>query len=189
MVVGNPATFAIESEITKAFEKQAFRALGFFVLWVSGTCYGVKEPTSMLAGSFNDVVRRLAKRGTHNVPIPTDATATSIAHAYMCAIYADCEDAQYFGMSEEEFGQTIRPSGVVWAPDSNDEAFDDGSYMLHFDCGQLVRLIAFKSVEDPIYDLGSLREIRLPESEFYDILKSWKDKFDAEWSGFPKTSF
>jgi immunity protein 42 of polymorphic toxin system len=36
MIVGNPSIFAIESQITKAYESLSMRALGFFVVHIGG---------------------------------------------------------------------------------------------------------------------------------------------------------
>src|SRR5690242_20205886 len=49
----------------------------------------------------------------------------------------------YFGMSEAQFTKTLHSNSLVWAPDG-DEAFDDSGYVLQFDLGDLVRLIAFR---------------------------------------------
>ena len=48
---------------------------------------------------------------------------------------------------------------LVSAPDG-DEAFDDGSYVLQFDVGDRVRLIAFKR-PDQLVDLASVRAVFL----------------------------
>lgn len=61
MIIGNPSIFAIESTITRAYERQSLRALGFFVIHVRGHCYGVRSPDStFLACSYDEVLRRLA---------------------------------------------------------------------------------------------------------------------------------
>jgi hypothetical protein len=61
MMIGNPGIFAIESEISRAYERLGLRALGFFVLHVGGRRYGVYEPeATMLANSFDDVQERIA---------------------------------------------------------------------------------------------------------------------------------
>jgi hypothetical protein len=56
MIVGDPSVFAIESEITRAYERLSFRALGYFVIYVCGRSYGVRAPdATMLACSFDAV--------------------------------------------------------------------------------------------------------------------------------------
>ena len=185
MTVGDTSSFAIESEITRAFERLSFRGLGFFVIHVAGQRYGIKSPSqSMLACSFDEVGRRIDGRGTHQAPF-AEAAAIDIASAYTSAVYLDNDgDQTYFGMSEAQFTKTLYSNSLVWAPDG-DEAFDDGSYVLQFDVGDRVRLIAFKR-PDSLVDPASLREIWLPSDTFYNALREWRDTFLAEWESLPK---
>ena len=66
-----------------------------------------------------------------------------------------------------------------------DEAFDDGSYVLQFDLGDRVRLIAFKRPES-LVDPASVREVWLSSDTFYNALREWRDTFLAEWESLPK---
>src|SRR6266700_1875408 len=151
MTVGDTSIFAIESEVTRAFERPSWRGVGFFVIHVAGQSYGIKSPgQSMLACSVDEIGTRIAGRGTHRAAF-ADAAAIDIANAYTSALYLDDEKEMYFGMSEAQFTQALYSNSLVWAPDG-DEAFDDGSYVLQFDVGDRVRLIAFKrphSLVDP----------------------------------------
>jgi hypothetical protein len=185
MTVGDTSIFAIESKITRAFERLSFRGLGFFVIHVAGQCYGIKSPDqSMLACSFDEVGRRIKGRGTHQAPF-AEAPAIDIANAYTNAVYLDNSGNEtYFGMSDAQFTKTLYSNSLVWAPDG-DEAFDDGSYVLQFDVGDRVRLIAFKR-PDSLVDLASMREIWLSSDIFYSILRQWRDAFMAEWASLPK---
>ena len=183
--MGDTSTFAIESEITRAFEKPSWRGLGFFVIHVAGQSYGIKSPgQSMLACSFDEVRTRITRRGTHQAPF-AEAAAIDIANAYTSAIYLDNSGNEtYFGLSESHFTKTLYSSSLVWAPDG-DEAFDDGSYVLRFDVGDRVRLIAFKR-PDSLVDPSSVREVWLSSDTFYDALRVWRDTFMAEWESLPK---
>jgi hypothetical protein len=185
MTVGDTSSFAIESEITRAFERLSFRGLGFFVIHVAGQRYGIKSPSqSMLACSFDEVGKRIDRRGTHQAPF-AEAAAIDIANAFTSAVYLDNnEDQTYFGMSEAQFTKTLYSYSLVWAPDG-DEAFDDSSYVLQFDVGDRVRLIAFKR-PDSLVDPASLREIWLSSDMFYNALREWRDTFLAEWESLPK---
>ena len=188
MIVGNPTIFAIESEITKAYERPSFRALGYFVIHVSGRCYGVKEPdATLLAVSFDEVGRRIDGRGSHESPFPMDAKAKEIAHAFRVACYGNWDEkGQFFGMSAREFDKAINAKRLMWAPDG-DEAFDDGSYVLQFEDQSMVRLVAFASSPDSLYDTDTLRDVWLSNVEFYEILHQWRDRIRAEWEGHPKS--
>jgi Immunity protein 42 len=187
MTVGDTSLFAIESEITRAFEKPSWRGLGFFVIHVGGQSYGIKSPgQSMLACSFDEVGARITGRGTHHAPF-AEAAAIEIANAYTSAIYLDNDGKEmYFGMSEAEFTKTLSSKSLVWAPDG-DEAFDDGSYVLQFDVDDRVRLIAFKRPES-LVDPASVREVWLSSDTFYNALREWRDTFVAEWESLPRHS-
>ena len=88
MIVGDPRVFAIESKITKAYERLSFRALGFFVIHVSGRRYGVHSPeATMLACSFDQVENRTARCGTHTTPFAAEISGGEIADAFLAAVY------------------------------------------------------------------------------------------------------
>jgi hypothetical protein len=139
----------------------------------------------MSACSFDEVGRRITGRGTHRAPF-AEATAFDIANAYIRAVYLDNNGNEtYFGLSEAQFNKTLYSNSLVWAPDG-DEAFDDGSYVLQFDVGDRVRLIAFKRPES-LVDPASVREVWL-SSDAFNALREWRDTFIAEWESLPKHS-
>jgi hypothetical protein len=186
MIVGNPSVFAIESNIDRAYERPSQLGLGFFVIYVSGRCYGVREPeNTMLACSFGEVSSRISMRGQHVVPFATEPDDGKIADAFRAAIYSDNAQDSYFDLPLSLFVNSIHSKRVMWAPDG-DEAFDDGSYVLHFDVKDSVRLIAFKG-EGHIHEPGSLSDVWLPANDFYKILQDWRDAFDGEWKSMPKS--
>lgn len=189
MIVGDPNTFAIESEITQAYERLGQLAFGFFVIHVMGRCYGVREPdATMLANSFDEVGRRIARRGSHSPSFPVDADARDIAYAFRRAVYGAHEDGElFFGLSVRQFTDAIDSNRLVWAPDG-DEAFDDHSYILQFEDENQVRLVAFTGTPDFLYDPGSLHDVYVPQGKFYAILQEWHDRFKDEWRGLPKLS-
>jgi hypothetical protein len=188
MIIGDPASFAIESGISIAYEELGAVALGFFVIHIGGRCYGVHEPdATWLACSFNEVEERISRRGSHTAPFAVEPDAGKIADAYRDAVFAaDQETNIFFGISQLEFSSRFHSQKFVWAPDG-DEAFDDGSYALQFDVGDRVRLIGFKS--DPggyHHNPATLRDVWLETDKFYGILQSWRDAFKSEWMAAPK---
>lgn len=171
MIIGDPSVLAIESDITRAYERLSFRALGFFVIYVSGFCYGRRSAdSSMLARSFDEVRNRIAMRGGHIVPFAAEADAGRIADAFRNTIYGEEPRESQFGILLPQFREMIYSKQIVWAPDG-DEAFDDGSYMLQFDIEDHVRLIAFKSARCHPYDPATIRDVWLAADYFYDILR------------------
>lgn len=185
MIIGSPETFAIESGITEAYERLSLRALGYFVIYVGGRSYGVREPdATMLACTFDEVGRRLAERGNHVPIFPIDANAGEIAHAFIRSGNAVCEEGeQFFGMAASQFREATKR--LEWAPDG-DAAFDDGSYVLQIEDTKNVRLIAYVSTPDYSYAPTTLRDVWLSSDGFYDILQNCRESFEAEWNAAPK---
>lgn len=188
MIIGNPSIIGIESSITRAYERLSFRALGFFVIHVGGRSYGVKSAdATLLANSFDEVERRVAMRGSHVVPFATEADAGRIADSFRNAIYAETQQESYFGIPRSEFSQMIHSRNIMWAPDG-DAAFDDGSYVLQFDIGDRVRLVAFKCGQGYLHDPPTLSDQWLSGDDSYCVLQQWHDAFEAEWASMPKAS-
>ena len=187
MIVGDINIFAIESEISVAYERLSQRALGFFALHVGGRCYGVREwDATMLACSFDAVGRRIRDRGAHAADAIANANAVALAMAFSRAVYMEHDEKEIFlGMQDRSFCDLIHSSKLVWAPDG-DEAFDDSSYVLQFDIGGEVRLVAFSRASDKYLDPESLRDVRLSQEEFYKTLQLWHDSFAAEWASLAK---
>jgi hypothetical protein len=189
MMVGNPDTFAIESSIFEAYGSPGQMALGFFVFYVGGRRYGYREPDSTLIGtSFNGTRRRIADRGNHRSPLPSDADATEIATAVSHANSLDDKnDLLLYGIPWLQFFSALYTNGCVLAPD-NEQGFDDGSHVLQFDDDPTVRLIAFRVTANYQIEAGSLRDVRLPQDDFYRVLEEWHTRFEDEWMSLPKQS-
>lgn len=182
MIVGDTARFAIQSEITVAYERLSFLALGCFTIHIQGRRFGVFRPdATMLACSFDEVNRRIDSRGTHLAESMQNCSAAIIADGFRRAMYGtDVE--QFTTESDVEFDNTNR---VLWAPDG-DGAFDDGAYVLQCDFERDVRLIAFHCMQNGLHDPESLRDLTVSSDEFYDVLQVWRDAFRAEWMDLPK---
>ncbi|HKN20506.1 MAG TPA: Imm42 family immunity protein [Terracidiphilus sp.] len=189
MMIGNPDAFAIESSIFEAYDSPGQMALGFFVFYVGGRRYGYREPDSTLIGtSFNGVRRRIADRGNHKSPLPSEADAAEIAAAVSHEnSLDDMDDMRLYGIPWLQFFSALYSSGCVLAPD-NEQGFDDGSYVLQFDEGDTVRLIAFHVTANYQFEAGSLRDVRLPQEDFYGILQEWHTHFEFEWRSLPKVT-
>jgi hypothetical protein len=186
MIAGNPSVFAIESSINCAYERPSLLGLGFFVIYVGGRCYGVRaQENTMLACSYDEISSRISMRGQHVVPFATEPDGGKIADAFRTAIYSDDADESYFNLPLLSFTDLIHSKCLAWAPDG-DEAFDDGSFVLHFDVNESVRLIAFKSGPGYIHEPASLSDVWLSADDFYGILDHWRDAFDGEWKSMPK---
>lgn len=186
MIIGDTSVFAIESGITKAYERLGFRALGYFIIHIGGRSYGKRSADgTLLACSFDEVERRIAMRGTQNVSFAAEPDAGKIAEAFRGAIYADSQEERYFDIPRAEFTEMLYSNRIVWAPDG-DEAFDDGSYILQFDILDSIRLIAFKCREEFPFDSATLSDVLLAAHDFYGVLQKWHDAFHEEWASMQK---
>lgn len=184
MIVGNPLIFAIESSITRPYERIGQLALGFFVIHVGGRSYGVRSPeATMLACSFDAVSRRLARRGAHKMQFHSMLDAALVVDGIRAAMYdEDRQDEIFFGMTAEVLREALALNEIVWAPDG-DEAFDDGGHVLQFDLENEIRLIAFKNSESHENVEKSIAEAWLSADEFYFLIDEWKKLFEAERIG------
>ena len=182
MIVGTPAVSAIESGIFQVHERPSLRALGFFVIHIGGFRYGVYEDeATMLANSFDEVRRRIADQGSHSCPFALEADARKIADAVSLAIYGDgLKDEAFLGVSRSELCELVSSKNLLWVPDE-DEAFDDGSYVLQFDVEERVRLIAFQRPIGLFHEPSTLRDIWVAKQAYYGTLQQWKDEFEAFW--------
>jgi hypothetical protein len=183
MLVGDPSVLAIESSITLPYEQLGQRALGFFIIHVSGKSYGVRSPeATLLACSFDAVRRRIARRGEHCVRFGSEPDATKIVDAVRAAMYdEDRQDESFFGMSTDALRDALASQEIVWAPDG-DAAFDDGGHVLQFDQGNEVRLVAFKNTSHEVDVANTLAEAWMNADEFYELLNMWQSRFETEWA-------
>lgn len=181
MMVGDPERFAIESEISCAFESLSRRALGYFVLHIGGRRFGVLSPdATLLACSFDEVERRLERRGQHHAPEGLDLPLIELVERAETALYGWDDEAPDDGSLDCLF-KAIHHAHVLWAPDG-DGAFDDGSRVLHFDEGDRVRLIGWKAggMAGRIV-ITEHAEVTFAATEFYEVLAQWRQKFRSQW--------
>jgi hypothetical protein len=181
ITVGDPATFAIESGIAKAFEKPSQRAIGYFVIYVMGRCYGVKSlDATLLACSVDAVQERLERRRLHLGPFSAEPDPIKIVDAYLAArLQLGRESEMFFGMTATTLGDLFISSGLVWAPDG-DEAFDDGSHVLQLDVRDKVRLIAFINSSNFAEVISTISEVWIDSDDYYDHLAEWLKRFEHE---------
>lgn len=186
MLIGNPERFAIESGITRAYDRLSLRGLGFFLIHVMSGLYGVNDPeATMLACSFDAVEKRLNERGCHAAFFSTEPNAGKIADAFCNAVYTGERLEGFDGFATDDIEAAFDSGKIQWAPDG-DEAFDDGSFVLQFDVEDRVRIIAFKLTSDGKHDPVTLKDLWMGSEEFYAVLQQWRDAFLVEWASLPK---
>jgi hypothetical protein len=186
MIIGNPTRLAIESNITHAYARLSFRALGCFVIRVMSEPYGVNDPeATLLACSLDAVEKRINDRGSHTAFFSTEPDGGKIADAFCDSVYS-CEPIGVFdGITPDDIEAAFNSSNIQWAPDG-DEAFDDGSFVLQFDVEDRVRVIAFRRTAKGNHAPATLKDLWMTSEEFYAVLQQWRDAFLVEWASLPK---
>jgi Immunity protein 42 len=186
MIIGNTSIFAIESQMSQAYERLSFRALGYFVIHIGDYSYGVRSPdATMLACSIESVRTRIAQRGKHIAPFARESKAIDIANSIYNSIYGRNNEKTFFALPSIDFRNLIYANELIWAPDG-DQAFDDGSFVLQFDVNNRVRLIGFKTGEARNIDLGTLTDEWLAADTYYQVLETWLKGIEDQWQAMPK---
>lgn len=191
MIVGDPTIFAIESSITEAYEEPNRQALGYFLLHVAGRSFGVRDPQAMFLTFPVQRLRSMVRhRGKHRTAIDPTVPLAEMFEAVMSIWLAeDRETKSHFGMTADELSDELFSKGVVWVPDSGTN-INDFTHCVLFDCGDRVRVIAFKY---PFLDKPTFAEVRQSAAEawlsadtFYGILATWLNRFEDERSATAK---
>lgn len=191
ILIGDKSKFAIESNLTDAYvQKDGYQsAHGFIVIHVGGFQYGIRDTDVNMLGPcvLSFISARINRRGRHHAPFATESDPGKIADAFRDAIYSpDQEMNSFFGIPQPEFSEMFR--NIEWSSDL-DEAFDDGSYLLHFDIGNRVRLIAFQTSEHSYHhNPSTLRDVWIDVDEYYGVLSDWCLTFKSAWASKPRTS-
>lgn len=187
MIFGNPAEFAIESDLDAAYERLSLRALGYFQIHIAGRTFGVLGPeATILASIYEETRTRISRRGVHTAPFSSMERTGSIADELLAALFApNPERRDFLGMPREELSAFVYENQLMWAPDGS-EAFDDGSFGLQFDVGDRVRLIGFRCDEKYQHLPDSLGDAWLGADQYYETLRSWCMWFDSKWASMPK---
>jgi len=188
----NKNDFAIESFISILEPERGLMALGYFLIKIKGTSYGVKEEdATSLACSYDEVVRRLEMRGKHIAPADLiKLPSLELAQIIYSSIYykiSDEHNSWKYHIPRDTLAKMIYKNNLIWAPDG-DEAFDDCSNVFQFDIDEkTVRLIGFKDTKDYKVDESTLNDITMNSDDFYSILKEWAENFYKEWQDLVAT--
>jgi hypothetical protein len=182
LLVGDKDKFAIESYISEAFDRLSFRALGYFVLHIRGCEFGVRSTNAtLLANSFDGVLRRIKNRGQHTMPLSLDISAAELAGLVREGLYDESPGKNFKDDFQiENFVKELIGRNVIFAPDG-DAAFDDGSHVLQVDKVDCVWLVGFKNLGMANEDIASLVELKINPDDFYGVLQEWCNKFELSW--------
>src|SRR5260370_38825365 len=122
MIAGDPEVFALEARISRAYSRLSLRALGYFVMYVTGRRFGVyNEQATLLACSLEAVRQRIASRGLHIAPFADTRPAAEIAEAFYEAIYINRPSERVLDVPAPEFRSIFLadPNKCMSAPDGD----------------------------------------------------------------------
>lgn len=188
MLIGNKNTFAIEWQITTAYSNPSLLGLGFYSVFVGNRLFGIQgDEATLLACSYDAVLTRIRNRGKHRDDRLDAESPQKILGGYCCAMFGDSDAYDRISdMSAEDFTAAINSTGILFAPDG-DQAFDDGSIILHLDRVDSVILVAGKSTKAcGVIDEGSVVQVSLEADYFYGCLAEWKMAVDKEMGSMAK---
>lgn len=158
MLFGNKLEFAIEIEVNNLFYDE-YIGEGKFLVYINNHIYGRNEE---FATTFLCIIDQLKRFSEFSINANVDLRNFSgyeIALSYYCQNYSTKENKQ---LEEKLISDSKHLE--VWSPES---AFDDGSYVIHFDSDEHCRILAFKScLENNEYTVNkqSVNEITIDSS-------------------------
>ena len=165
MLFGTKETFGIEIEINKIYCNQ-FIGDGFFVIHINNNCYGRREEYATTFPSIARQLRHCLKNRVNSDMALEDYSKGNIVEGYYLQNYSE---ANLSDCDKKLLSKT--KTLWEWSPD---EAFDDGSHVIHFDDNDTTRIIGFKSCivdGDCKVMENSCSEIQLPREDFKGIIK------------------
>lgn len=173
---GVTTQFAIESIVAACTSDDYYLALGSLVVHINGKAFGGRKPTATLLGSgFRSAGRIVESAGMYRVPAFDNATAENIA-SLVSSIYnwQYPEPAPPSPLSPELLAE-LRILDLIW--EDVDEAFDDGSVIVHLDTAIGVRVIGWRldRYSGPI----DVAEVILPSHVFYHVIDDWRKQLLA----------
>lgn len=169
MIFGDKSSFAIEIEIDEIYN-DCFIGDGFFIVFINGVFYGRRERN---ATSFPSTLNQLSYfiDNMINTDISLEnKSKEDISIGYYCQNYSEKNLSCY---NKDFLEKTCNL--ITWSPD---EAFDDGSYVIHFDNAGKTRIIGFKSCmenDNCMVKFGTENEIVICREEFERVLKETCD--------------
>jgi hypothetical protein len=171
--------------MSSAYNSPSIYGIGYFVIHIKDNIYGIKSKgATALACSYDAVIDRIKKRGTHICPeFITDLSALELSDLFEGVLYRDKKEYKMpdnIGVLHNELSDIVYQNELLWVPDG-DEAFDDGSRIIQFDIEQTVRLIGYKSLHKNKIDIKTLTDLTMDAEQYYTTLENWSNNFYNEW--------
>lgn len=179
MLFGDKSKFGLEIEVNEIYGNE-FIGDGFFVVYIDNICYGKRDKyATTFVSIVNDLLIFYSNLKNTNTGLE-NYSKEEIAICFYCQGYSDANLSKYKYELLEKTKYLY-----AWNPD---EAFDDGSWVMHFDDDEKTRIIGFKScmlddVNSKVIE-NSVHEITIPRKDFrmivydaYKFLKSYGSSY------------
>lgn len=187
--IGDPSRFAIEYELSQASNEQPWLASGHFGLYIGYFRYCV-ESDEMLNCLYYQICERITRAGTHRVDLAGGAPGPAeIATLFEQTYAIDHGPFPVYGYDDPlELYYAFSKAEVALSGSQGGPLFDDGSRILHFDEGDDVLLIGYKTKHalPSLFIPETFRYVRIPAVEFYALLDSWCVAYRKDWERMPK---
>lgn len=170
MLFGIKEEFAIEFEVKEFYHDKRFIGDGFFVVYIDGFMYGIKEDD---ATSFNAIIGTL--KDLMNSMYPEKNLLDKYDDFELCDKYYDnyrdikrysYDETKYFVDSYNNINNFIEE----WA--QMEEAFDNGCFVLQLNETEYVRLLGFNTLSDGSYDIEDVHGVIIPKEKYLTIIQS-----------------
>jgi hypothetical protein len=169
MIFGDKRSFAIEIEVNNFFHDE-YVGEGKFFTYINNQRYGIDNEYATTFLYIKDELFLFLNKLQNSIEELLLFSSTEISIAYYCQNYSDVDLSKL-----NENLLNLAKHLVAWSPES---AFDDGSYIIHFDYGDKTRIIGFKScmIKDKcMVQKDSVNEVFITRVEFERILRESLD--------------
>lgn len=169
MIFGDKGSFAIEIEVNNFFHDE-YVGEGKFVIYINNQRYGIDNEYATTFLCIKDELFLFLNNLQNSIEELLRFSSTEISIAYYCQNYCDVDLSK---LNDNLLNLTKHL--VAWSPES---AFDDGSYIIHFDYGDKTRIIGFKScmIKDKcMVQKDSVNEVFIKREEFERIIRESLD--------------
>lgn len=165
MLFGSKDSFAIEIEINNFFHNKHVGE-GKFIVYLKNEIYGVNKEFATTFLCIKDELYNFYKNFINSDIELCSYSSIEIAKSYYLQNYSDI-DISYLNSDLLKRTKHL----ISWSPES---AFDDGSFVMHFNNNEKTRIIGFKSyMENEICMVKetSIIEVIINYNEFLEVIK------------------
>lgn len=180
MLFGDKKVFGIEFEVKELYHNKSFIGDGFFVVYIDGFMYGIREDDASSFGAILWTLKESCSSFIHMKNPFNNFEDFEICDKFYDANYRsenrypektkmdyDCTYLVKPGCDERD-GNLANRFLIYWA--QMEEAFDDGSFILQINEEKYIRILGFKASAN--YDVENVHSAKVPIEDFFSTLQS-----------------